>query len=172
MTLPFGTMISVVTGEGGFMQTPQGVQDLPESRLADARKSMRRQTVMLLRASTEPGFQEAVAMGAGEVDGRAVENVQVSLAGDLVTVAIADDGQIVAMTYRGSGFGGGPGEVRQLFSDFREVGGLNLPHKTDSTFEGNPYISFTAATVEVDGEVDEAAFEKPAPEEPAASGGA
>ena len=163
MTLPFGTMVSVTTAEGGFMVTPQGVQDIPESRLADARKSLRRQTVMLLRASTEPGF-EAVALGAGEVEGRAVENVQVSLAGDLVTLAIAEDGQIVAMTYRGSGFGGGPGEVRQLFSDFREVGGLMLPHKADSTFEGNPYISFTATTVEVDGEVDEAAFEKPAAE--------
>ncbi|MFQ5349544.1 MAG: M16 family metallopeptidase [Thermoanaerobaculia bacterium] len=171
MTLPFGTMVSVVTADGGFMVTPQGVQDLPGSRLADTRKSMRRQLLPLLKARLYEGF-EAVALGADEIAGRAVENVQVSLAGDVITLAIAgDNGEVVAMTYRGSGFGGAPGEVRQVYSDFREVNGLSLPHQVDSTFEGDPYIAVTARLIEVDGEVDEGAFERPAAEAPAAPGG-
>ncbi len=170
MKMPFGTMVTVVTAEGGFMQTPQGVQDLPESRLAETRKSMRRQLLPLLRARLDEGF-EAVALGADEVDGRAVDNVQVSLAGDVITLAIASDsGEVVAMTYRGPGFGGAPGEIRQLSSDFREVNGLSLPHKTDSTFEGDPYIAVTATEVVVDGVVEEGTFKRPAAEEPADGG--
>jgi predicted Zn-dependent peptidase len=168
MQLPFGTMVTVVTADGGFMITPQGVQDLPDSRLADSRKSMRRQLLPLLQARGGERF-EAVALGAGEVDGRMVENVQVTLAGDVVTLAVAsDNGQVVAMTYRGSGFGGAPGEVRQRYSDFREVGGLMLPYQTEATFDGEPYISVTATQIVLDGDVDAAAFERPVVEEPAA----
>ena len=169
MQLPFGTMVTVVTGDGGFMVTPQGVQDLPDSRLADSRRSMRRQLLALLRARGGDGFA-AVALGAGEVAGHAVENVQVTLAGEVIQLAVAsDDGRVLAMTYRGSGFGGAPGEVRQVFSDFREVSGLMLPHRTDATFDGEPYISITASEIEIDGPVDAGAFDKPAAEEPAAA---
>lgn len=170
MKLPFGTMATVVTSEGGFMVTPQGVQELPDSRLADTRKSMRRQLLPLLRARLDEGF-EAVAVGADEVDGRAVERVQVALAGDVITLAIAsDNGEVVEMAFRGSGFGGAPGEIRQVFSDFREVGGLRLPFHTSSTFEGDPYITVTAKEIEVDGAVEEATFERPEAEPAPASG--
>jgi zinc protease len=168
MTLPFGTMSTVVTADGGFMVSPQGVQDLPDSRLAEARKSMRRQLLPLLRASLDEGF-EAVALGAAEVDGREVETVQVSLAGDMVLLAIAgDNGDVLAMTFRGSGFGA-TGEIRHVFSDFREVDGLRLPFQTTSTFEGEPYIAATASEIEIDGTVEEGSFERPAAE-PAPSG--
>jgi hypothetical protein len=173
MKLPFGTMTTVVTGEGGFMVSPQGVQELPDSRLADSRKSMRRQLVPLLRARGDQGF-EAVALGAGEIDGREVENVQVTVAGDMVTLAVAaDNGEVVAMTYRGSGFGGAPGEVRQVLTDYREVDGLRLPFRTDATFEGDPYIAVTATEIELDGQVDETLFERPPAEAqaPATGGG-
>ena len=64
---------------------------------------------------------------------------------DVVTVAVASGtGDVVAMTYRGKNFAGAPGEVRQVYSDFREVGGLRLPYRTDAAFEGDPYIVVTA----------------------------
>jgi hypothetical protein len=171
MKLPFGTMVSVVTAEGGFMVTPQGVQDLPQQRLADSRKSMRRQLLPLLRASLEEGF-EAVALEEDEIEGRAVDEVQVALGGEVIILAIAsDNGEVVAMTYRGPGFSGAPGEILQLFSDFREVDGLSLPHKTDSTFDGDPYITVTATEIVVDGQVEESTFERPLADEPTTDGG-
>lgn len=172
MKLPFGTMVSVVTAEGGFIDTPQGVQEMPESRLADSRKSMRRQLLPLLRARLDDGF-EAVALEAGEVAGRAVDQVQVSLAGDLITLAIAsDNGQVVAMTFRGNGLTGAPGEIHQVYSDFREVNGLSLPFVTDATFDGEAFLAVTASEIEVDGVVEDGAFERPAPVEPDSPGGA
>ncbi len=168
--LPFGTMTTVVTGEGGFAATPQGVQDLPESQLAEARKSMRRNLVALLRGRQDGEF-EAVALGEDEIDGRPVERVQVTMAGDTVQLAVAaDNGEVVEISYRGSAFGGPPGEIRQRYSDFRDVDGLRLPFATSSTFEGSPFIEFTAERIEVDGAVDAAAFERPAAE-PAQPGG-
>ncbi len=172
MTLPFGTMASVVTPEDGFMVTPQGVQDLPGSRLAETRKSMRRQLVPLLRARLEEGF-EAVAQGGAEINGRAVEQVRVVLPGDgdVITLAIAgDNGDVVAMSYRGSGFTGAPGEIHQVYSDFREVQGLRLPFEASATFEGDPYLSVTTSEIEVDLEVEQGAFERPAPAAPEPTG--
>lgn len=168
MKLPFGTMVTVVTAEGGFMVTPQGVQEIPESRVADTRKTMRRQLLPLLNARHDEGF-EAVAVGADEIDGRPVENVQVSFADDVVTLAIAGDtGEVLAMTYRAAGFSGAPGEIHQRFSDFREVSGLRLPFVTNSTFDGGPYLDMTATEIEIDGTVDEGAFDRPESEQPEA----
>ena len=162
LTLPFGTMVTVVTPEGGFMSTPQGTRDLPESRLADTRKSMRRELVALLRAVDEPGL-EAVATDPGSVADRPVERVQVSVGDQLVTLGIdPESGEVLEMVYRGSGFGGAPGEIRKVYSDFRQVGGLRLPYRTSSTFEGEPYIATTAERIEVDAAVDKALFERPA----------
>ncbi len=170
LSLPFGTLVTVVTGEGGFMVTPQGVEELPESRLAETRKSMRRELLNLLRARGEPGF-DAVALEPGEVDGRPVERVQIKVDGEVVVLALdRDSGEVLEMVFRGSGFGGVPGEIRQRFSDFREVGGLRLPHRTSATFEGDPYFQVTAEQIEVDVELEESLFERPAPEPAAASG--
>ncbi len=170
VTLPFGTMTTVVTPDGGFVDTPQGARDLPESQLADTRKSIRRDLVALLRLRDQPGF-EAVATGAGEIDGRAVERLQIKLADDLIGLAVdAATGEVVEMSFRGSGFGGGPGEVVQTFSDVRAVGGLRLPHRTVSTFEGEPYIELTTDAIELDPQVGEEQFDRPV-EEAAASGG-
>ncbi len=69
------------------------------------------------------------------------------------------------MVFRGTGFGGAPGEVRQRFSDLREVAGLRLPFHTSSTFDGEPYIEVTAEEILVDGAVTEEEFARPAGEE-------
>jgi predicted Zn-dependent peptidase len=170
LVLPFGRMVTVVTAEDGFLMTPQGIQEMPEPRRTDARRSMRRELVALLRAHRDEGF-EAVALGAGEIDGRAVERVQVAFSGDVIGLAIANDSsEVLEMVFRGSGFGGAPGEIRQSYSDFREVDGLRLPFRTSSTFEGDPYIAVTTMEIEVDGAVEEGAFQRPEPETAAGSG--
>ena len=57
---------------------------------------------------------------------------------------------------------GRPGEIREVFSDYREVGGLTLPFASASTLDGEPVVSVTVESIVLDGEVDEALFAMPA----------
>jgi zinc protease len=163
LKLPFGTVVMVLTPEGGFADTPQGVMDLPESQRENVEKSARRSPLMLLRARNDPDFVATVA-GSAEVDGTPVELVQVEQEGDVTTLGIdPTTGRLLQVSYQGtSGMGGAPGEVTQTFSDFREVDGLTYPFSVVGSFNGEQSMSLSIDSIEVDPEIEAAAFTKPA----------
>jgi hypothetical protein len=154
-------MEMVITGEGGFAVTPRGVMDLPESQLAALRQSARRNLLALLKARHEPGFT-ATALAPGELDGSPVERLEVATDGEVTVVGLdPETGRIRQLTYRSQGPGGGPGEVVETYSDWRDVGGLSYPFAMTGTFEGEEMQSLQLEDVEVGGEVDEKGFERP-----------
>jgi len=118
--------------------------------------------VFLLSLRGDPDFQ-AVATGTGQVNGTDVENVEVQVQGEVMTLAIdPKTGQCLQMSYRGSApMTGQPGQIVRTFSDFRDVSGLVLPFATSSTFEGNPATSSTYDSFNVNAPVDETAFAMP-----------
>ncbi len=158
---PLGASVKVVNGESGFVQLGPLARPLSGSLLAGARRRLRRDLVSLLRRRGDEGFV-AVYSGAGEVDGIPVEVVDVQLDGDPVALGIdAESGRLRSLSY-GSSFMDRRADVRQVFSDYREVGGLVLPFTTTSTLNGRPFRQLTVGSIVVDGEVDEALFELPA----------
>ncbi len=158
---PLGASVKVVNGESGFVQLGPLARPLSGSLLAGARQRLRRDLVSLLRRRGDEGFV-AVYSGAGEVDGVAVETVDVRLDGDPVALGIdAESGRVRSLSY-GSSFMGRRSDLRQVFSDYREVGGLVLPFTTASTLNGRPFRQLTVGSIAVDGEIDEALFELPA----------
>ncbi len=158
---PLGASVKVVNGESGFVQLGPLARPLRGSLLAGARRRLRRDLLSLLRRRGDEGFV-AVYSGAGEVDGVAVETVDVRLDGDQVALGIdAESGRVRSLSY-GSSFRGRRSDLRQVFSDYREVGGLVLPFTTASTLNGRPFRQLTIDSIVVDGEVDEALFELPA----------
>ncbi len=161
MTLPFGTMVQVLNGDSSFAQSPQGSQPLNESQRQQLSQAIRRLPPVLLGLRDAAGFS-AVATGAGEVDGTNVEMVHVELDGDTNTLGIdPQTGQILSIAYRGTNFMGAPGEVEQHYSDFREVDGLMLPFASSTTFNGEPMLTGTVESTEVDVEVEDSEFEMP-----------
>lgn len=160
MVLPFGTMAQVLNGDQSFVQTPQGVQPMPDQLRGRLTASLYRLPAVLLGARGEEGFQ-AVAQGEGEVDGTTVRKVHVEYAGESQVLGLDAEGRVLSIEYRGEGMGGAPGDIVQTFSDFREVDGLLLPFASTTTFNGDPMMSGTNDLVEVNPEVDEAAFEMP-----------
>ena len=50
----------------------------------------------------------------------------------------ASTGRVLSAAYRGEGPSGAPGDIVEAFSDFRDDGGLLLPFKDGSTFNGEP----------------------------------
>ncbi len=161
MTMPMGTMVTVLDGDSGFQQMGPQSRPLPDSQRADARRSLRRDPVGLLRLRASDGFV-AIAAGSDEVDGAVVELVNVQLDGDSVTLGIdPESGRVRTVSYRGSVMGR-PGEIRQVLSDFREVEGLTLPFAVASSLDGEPMVEVAVESIVVDGEIDEALFAPPA----------
>ena len=161
ITLPFGNMVRVLNGASSFMQTPQGAMPMPESQQQSLRASMWRRPVLLLTLRDEEGFQ-AQAQGPGEVAGVQVERVHVEAKGESQVLGIdPETGHVLTIEYRGSGPTGAPADLVESYSDFREVDGLMLPFEVSTTMDGQPAMTVSNQVIEVNPEVDEAAFEMP-----------
>jgi predicted Zn-dependent peptidase/outer membrane lipoprotein-sorting protein len=158
---PFGTLVRVYDGEKAFLQTPQGTQPLGESQLKDLKDGLLRLPLILLSHHDAEDFQ-AFAQGAGEVEGKVVERVYVKLGDVEQTLGIdPETGAILSVEYRGPGLAGTPGDLRQVLSDFREVGDLRLAFASEGTFDGQPMADAEIVSLELNPEVDEALFEMP-----------
>jgi zinc protease len=163
LTLPMGTMVQVVAGDSGFMQMGPQSRPMPEAQVQESRRALVRNAIGLLTVRDREDF-EAVAAGADEVDGTPVEKVRVVIDGFTMTAGIDPaTGRILSLAYRGS-IMGPPGDVLQVYSDFREVDGLTLPFSSVSTVNGNPAMTTTAESVTLDGEYDDSLFALPAPQ--------
>lgn len=161
VTLPQGTMVQVLAGAESFLQIPGGVEPLDARRRDSLSLGLLRTLPVLLRSAAE-GRLAAVAAGAGTVGEVPVEYLEVSIAGQSVTLAVETGaGRIVELRFRGLDFSGAPGEVSQLYSDFRPVEGLLLPFAVEATFEGQPYMSSTITGAEVNAAIDAALFARP-----------
>ena len=161
MQLPFGTMTQVLNGEDSFAQSPQGIQPLNASQRGQLEKALKRLAPVLLSLRDAEGFK-AVATGAGEVDGTAVEKVHVEVHGEANTLGIDPaTGRILSIAYRGSNLMGAPGDLEQRYSDFRDVDGLVLPFASVTTFNGEPMLSGVVESNELDVEIEDTLFAKP-----------
>ncbi len=162
MIMPFGAMVQVLNGEDSFAQTPRGAGPLPAAQRADLEKSLRRLVPVLLKHRDAEGF-EAVATGAGEVEGVAVEMVQVDFAGEVNNLAIdPETGHVLTVAYSGTNFAGARGQMKQRFSDFREVDGLVLPFASVTTFNDEPMLSGSVESTVLNGEIADSEFAKSA----------
>ncbi len=159
VTLPFGVQKMIVTADAAVAVTPVGVQELGEEGRADILKALRRDTLMVLAAIAR-GELGGVASGSLEVDGATLQLVEIDLDGELLEWGVNDAGQVVRARYRGD-FQGAPGEIIQTFSDFREVSSLSLPFVLAQTFEGQPFLTGTVETLEINPEIPESAFAVP-----------
>lgn len=153
MTFPFGTLVTVVDGESGFRTTPAGTEPLTGELLADSRRARGRNLLVLLRRYLDGDVR---AIAAGET------GVALEAEDDTIVVALdAATGRTASMTYRGNDFAGTPGEVTISFADWREVSGIQVPFAAAATFEGGPLWTLALEEVEIDGPLDESAFEMP-----------
>jgi hypothetical protein len=140
-------------GEKGWVKGPQGVMDLPESQASDLRQTVERDSVALLLALAKPDAKP-VHRGQETIDGAALDVVEVSP--DL-TIYFDPAGHLVRRVERGP-----QGALTTVWSDFKEVAGVQFPYTTTKSVEGEEVASITAKTIEVNVEVPADAFAKPA----------
>jgi YHS domain-containing protein len=160
---PWGTYTSVVTPEDAFRITPRGAHPLHRLQRLRLEADELRTPLGILRSRVRAGFV-AVHAGSASVDGVPTERVEVELSGLRITLGIeAASGRIVSLAYRGraSQPEGSVGEVTELFSDYRSVGGLMLAHRSTATIDGSPLRVVSLESVTLDPSVDLALFVRP-----------
>lgn len=161
LTLPFGTMVQVLGPAGAFGKSPRGVGPLPESQQKQMKEGLLRLPVVMLQMRHHEGLR-AAAVGTADLEGETLDLLRVEIDGSMNTFGIDAEGHIRTIEFRGQGLTGAPGTIRQVYSDFREVGGLMLPFLSETTFEGDPMMSTATSGIELNVETEEALFLEPA----------
>jgi zinc protease len=127
--LPFGKMSVFSDGKTGWMQTPQGSGPMPEAVLKQVRGELMRNLFSVLLSDRD---------GDRTVNAVADARIEVSdKAGNSVRLEFDSSGLPVKRFYSGAG-PAGPVEVEETLSDWRDVGGVRLPHKSVITQGGKP----------------------------------
>jgi len=161
MKLPFGEMISFFDGVNGWRNGPQGVTEMPDRMKPILRAQIFRNTLNLLRAEGEltVQFEKREKVGEKEAD-----VILISKEGESVRLFIEPaSGTLLKKTYRAVGMGG-PADFEETYSDYREVSGLMIPFRLQSTQNGAAFLTGTISEVKFDtGVVAEELGKKPAP---------
>ncbi len=156
ITLPMGTMTRILNGDKGMMEMAGRRQGLPESQVADLKKSLNRQLLILL---SHHDSLTANASGTAKVGDSSVELVHVEFDGDTTILGIEpESGRVLSLTHQGTGMGSTPGEIHQVNSDFREIDGFELAFKIVVTFNGEPMMTSILESAVINGPVAEDTF--------------
>jgi hypothetical protein len=162
MITPMGEMIQGYDGQVLWMKSPQGTQELPASQKNEIESAFFRETLWLLQ-NFEGGALTVQALGQADVDGKPAEGVAVSDPARKFQVKIYFDAKTrlpVKKVYTAAVMGP-PGEVEELYSDYREVSGVKLPFKTLILQGGQKRAEQTTTELKINPGVPDSAYRKP-----------
>ncbi|MGH9789460.1 MAG: M16 family metallopeptidase [Candidatus Acidiferrales bacterium] len=160
---PVGEFNLALDGQSGWQKGPQGVGPAPPVFIRALRMVLARNLENLLPALLA-GEGTAQFLETETHDGRPADAVLVvDAAGHSIRMLVDQEtGYVVKQAYEGEAPGGPVAEER-IFSDFRTVNGLVLPHKTVVFQDGRQTSEATVVHIEINTGVDPALFEQPRP---------
>jgi zinc protease len=125
---PFGKVIVFTDGKSGWMQTPQGNMPMPAQLLKQAQSEMFRDLLHLVQADGDASAQ---------VQAISADTVEVSSAGGFSVKLRFDPstGLPAGELYQESG-PGGVAHMEDVYSDWRDAGGLKMPFKVATQQNG------------------------------------
>jgi predicted Zn-dependent peptidase len=164
INLPFGEVLQVVNGDTGFTSSPQGLQDMGGTELADARGQIVEDTFYLL--SNFDGFP-VQSLDSEDVNGTTCDVVLVWIddTSDRWLKMYCDPttGQVVRTQQKAKNMvTQAPGMGHTDFSDVKDVAGVKVPHKYVNYFDGEKVIDAELTSFELNATIDESLFDRPA----------
>jgi hypothetical protein len=97
------------------------------------------------------------------VDGVAAEIVELTFRGAETRLWVAPDGRVLKQAHTATNPATrAPGQAEFVFSDWRDAGGVTLPFKQTTRFDGKESSAATIESITLDPKVDPALFAKPA----------
>jgi zinc protease len=136
--LPFGKIIAYTDGKSGWLSTPQGVQPMPAEILKQAQGEMFREPFSLMLSDRDLSRTvNAVAANTAEIS--SANGLSVRIEFDPAT------GLPARQLYVEPGATGAPAETADIFSDWRDVGGIKLPFKAIQQENGMKMLEMTVS---------------------------
>jgi len=159
MTLPMGTMTSVMTPNAAFAITPMGIQDLPSSARASASGEMKIDFFNVLRHVDDPKYSFAI-VGTEKIGDVTTQILDVNADGAHAKWYVDPaTGKVLRRARVAAGPAGG--EIVTDFTEWKAFGGITFPTASTSTRGGEKFSQVKVTNVEVNPTVDAAVFEKP-----------
>ncbi|MBI4427621.1 MAG: insulinase family protein [Ignavibacteriales bacterium] len=162
MKTQMGEMSSAFDGEKGWMKTPMGTQDLPASQKEEAAKQIAINTYTVLRNidNTDYALQY---LKDDKVNDKSAQVVFIKHKPTSTTLRLFIDPQtslVVKRVYRGRTMQG-PADTEEMVSDYRDVGGVKVPHRMESFANGQKQSQSVMNSVKINSGVSEDVFKKP-----------
>jgi zinc protease len=159
MNTPMGEMLQGYDGQTAWTKTPQGVQEAPASARAEVEAQFFRDPIALVRGFDAAGLVvQALGASADGLEGVAVSDparkLQVKLFVDPKTNLIAKK------IYTGS-LMGAPGELEEVYDDYRDAGGIKLPYHMVINQAGKKRMESKVKSIQVNPGLEDAAYKKP-----------
>ncbi len=159
---PMGEQSLVIQGEEGFVAGGGQVQDLPQENVLRQLQDVYRELHYIARFRDNAEL-EAVAAGEEQVGDVACRIVEVTLKGSTSRLWVDGEGKVHKQTFQSNHpFTGAPGNFEVVFSDYRDIDGIQVPFSRQTKIDGQDFATATVESYEVNPEVDPALFEKPA----------
>ena len=155
--LPSGELVTFFDGNIGWRKTPQGVRDLTDMMKSSFRAEVIRHTYNLLCAEGESSVQFEKRDKVGEIE---AEVILIRKEGESVRLFVETaSGTLLKKAYRGIGTGG-PADFEQIYSDYREVSGIQLPFRIEVKQNGARFLEATVNDVKINSGLDPAELGK------------
>jgi len=154
---PMGDQTVVINGSRGTVLAGGQKQLLPESEAARMLEDLNRDVLLMVSRVDEV---EAIAGGTDTVGGETCTVVAVTINGTESVLCIGEGGKVMSQTYQGRHpMQRTPGEIKVVYSDYRDVGGYLVPHERVLEFDGQALATVATNTIAINSKLDAATFE-------------
>ena len=159
---PQGIISMVYDGEAAFASSAMGTQPLPPEVTTAIKDAVFRDPIHLLVHLSQNESAQIQFAGSEDVAGSPASIlVTEQPSGEMLKIYISEEtNYIVKLVYRETEQGVTLNK-ENIYSDFREIDGIMIPHGYVQNIEGNPYIDSRSTSVKLNAEIDESIFEKP-----------
>ncbi|MEW6756897.1 MAG: pitrilysin family protein [Acidobacteriota bacterium] len=159
---PMGTMEQVFDGGRAWMKMGPKVQDLPGSAAEEMARGIWFDSgaVLLYRAALD-GKAQAQSLGKVSFEGQDAEEVYLLAPVDKVRLYLSPDGRTLLGSRRRITTQAGPKEMTEVYSDYRDAGGLKVPFSTVQKEGGEVAATQKVASVKLNAGFDPGLFERP-----------
>jgi zinc protease len=158
MNTPMGQIVQIINEEEAWVETPQGIQDVP---IKEAKENIFRDQIIILKNLDNDAvtFQY---LGKENFQGKDAHSIYIFDKEDnkLRLYIDASSFDMLGMKYVGSLLMSPPAELEIVYSDFKEIEQIRYPTKEITLREGKPAMSVTASEIKINPEINDELFIK------------
>ncbi|MCX6826494.1 MAG: pitrilysin family protein [candidate division Zixibacteria bacterium] len=159
---PMGEMVSISNGQEGWIKQGDNIMPAPPEQMDETQKELFRNIILIFKTYDNPGYQ-VTFVPAERLTDPPVNTIQIISADGKSTFKLDLDAKTnlpTAKYYFGETMMG-PGNLVELYSDYRNISGIEIPFATQIMSEGKKVMEITVSEYQINPAIPEGFFEKP-----------